>query len=228
MGEMENQTGAIPNLRVENIGSKTKPLLMVKGFITLPVWNGYFLFDDSYKLKKQKVVTNGLIDLWVDAGISDEKTPVLMEEQKAAYFFLTEHQESIRQSIVQHLKEEFPTLLEEEYGSWDHQSPDFPQPSLFTNEFDFKNYIGPESISIGEEVKDGVAYVTWRFRCRWDVEHGFDVVTHNTRVIAIAPEADPWKINKDNGTFDPELEKFKELPLQPRPVVNRKWWQFWQ
>jgi hypothetical protein len=118
-------------------------------------------------------------------------------------------------------------LLLDEYASWDHDEPHFPKLSDLTPEFDFKKYIGPSSISIEEDAKDSVAYIRWRFQCLWDPEHGFEVITHKDRVIDVAPEADIFKINKDNGTYE-ELEKELKNKVWKVPIPKKKqWWQFW-
>ena len=223
---MNTEIDSIPNIQIENIGSRKKPLYVIKGFIELPCWTGYYLYDDSYKLKKDKVVTNGRIELWVDGEIRPDGTKHIPPEQANSYFYLTEHQESIKHSILDSLKKEFPRLLAEEYPYSDLEEGGFPALTDLTPDFDFKDYIGPESISIGEDVKGGIAYIQWHFRCQWDPEHGFQVITHNERVIDIGPEADPWKIYKDNGTFE-EVQKEYDSKASPLPKKQKKWWQIW-
>jgi hypothetical protein len=132
---------------------------------------------------KTKVVKNGRIDLWVDGEIKADGSFHILPEQINAYFHLVEHQESIKKSIVQELKQALPRLLENEYASWDHEGGGFPELSDLTPEFDFKNYVGPSSISIEENIKDEMAYIKWNFQCLWDPEHGFEVITGKGRVI---------------------------------------------
>jgi len=222
---MNTGTGKIPNIQVENIGNKKRPHYVVKGFIELTEWTGYFLYDDTYKLIKEKVVTHGRISLWIDSKIEADGSFHISPKQEKAYFHLVAHQEKIKHSILENLKRAFPRLLANEYAAWEHTAPYFTAISDLTPEFDFKNYIGPVSISIGEDVKDELAYVTWDFKCRWDMEHGFGVITHGDRVIDIGPEADIWKIDKDNGTYDQKQKEYSKkewtLPKQ------KKWWQLW-
>jgi hypothetical protein len=229
MKQMQPRSNTIPNLAVENIGTRKDPYHAIKGFVTLPCWDGYFLYSEAYRQKKEKIVTGGRIELWVDGEITPDKNMLFDEEQVNAYNFLVNNQEHVQHSILHNLRQDYPRLLAEEYMHWDPEDPDLPKTAEVMGEFDFKNYIGPKSIHIGELVKDGTAYVTWRFRCRWDEEHGLDIVTHNERVIDISPEADPWKIYKDNGTYEQEVEKYKEsaTPL-PFSWKKKKWWQFWK
>ncbi len=219
------ETNKIPNLRIEKIGAGKNTLRIIKGFIELPCWTGYYLCEQPNYVFKTKVVTNGRIDLWVDGEVTSGDSFHIDQEQINAYLFLAEHQENIKASILQELKKEFPRLLEEDYASWDEEEAYFPKLTDLTPEFDFKNYIGPSSIKIEKDIKDEVAYVNWHFECLWDIEHGFEVITHKDRIIDLAPHADIFKINKDNGTYE-ELEK--ELKNQEWILPKKKkWWQFW-
>ena len=226
IGTMSMETNNIHNIQVQNIGTGKKPLLAIKGFIELPCWTGYFLTEEPNNVIKSKVVTNGCIELWVEGEINADNTFKIDKEQANAYAYLVEHQETIKNSILQELKKKFPSLLSTEYSSWDHDNGKFPQLSDLTPEFDFKNFIGPSSIMIEEDVKDEVAYTKWHFECLWDAEHGFEVITHKGRIIDISSEADIFKINKDNGTYE-ELEK--ELTNKEWKLPKKKyWWQFWK
>ena len=222
---MDIATGKIPNIGIENIGTKNKPHYVIQGSIELAVWTGYFLYDEHYKLIKDKAVTNGRIKLLVDGKVASDGSFHISQAQVTSYLYLVQHQDSVKQAVLENLKKEFPRLLANEYASWDHNGPDFPGLSALTPAFDFKNYIGPEYITIESDVKNEIAYVTWNFRCRWDIEHGLEVITHQDSVIDIAPEVDIWKIYKDNGTYEQEQKKYSEkewkLPKQ------KKWWQFW-
>jgi hypothetical protein len=222
---MNMETNKIPNIQVQNIGTGKKPHNAIRGFIELPCWTGYFLVEEPNYLIKTKVVTNGRIDLWVDGEIRADGSFYVDEEQRNSYVYLVEHQERIKHSILEELKKEFPRLLSNEYASWDQEDGSLPKPADLTAEFDFKNYIGPASISIEEDIKEEAAYIKWHFQCLWDPEHGFEVITHKDRVIDLSPEADIFKINKDNGTYE-ELEK--ELKNKEWKVPKKKkWWQFW-
>lgn len=224
---MDPVSNSIPNLQRQNIGSKQKPLYVIKGFIELPCWEGYYLNEEAYKGKESKVIMGGRIDLWVDGEIAPDNSLLFSVEQINAYAYLVQHQESLKHAIVEELKREFPRLLSDEYGSWDQEAPYFPRLSQMDAGFDFKEYIGPHSISIGEEVREEMAYITWEFRCRWDIEHGFQVITHKDRVIEIGPETDIWNIYKDNGTYEQELKEYNARMSVSRPRKQKKWWQFW-
>lgn len=222
------QTNSIPNIQIENIGAGRSRHKVIKGFVELPCWTNYFLTEETNYLFKTKVIKNGRIELWVNGGITADGRINVDEEQVNSYYYLVEHQDDIKNSIVQSLKQVFPDLLENEYASWDHDEGGFPKLSELTPDFDFGNYIGPSSISILEDKKEGVAYIEWHFQCLWDPEHGFQIITHKDRVIDIAQEADVFKIYNDNGTYA-EVEKGlmdKNWKLSASPK-KKKWWQFW-
>lgn len=215
----------IPNIQIENVGTKRKPHQAIKGFIELPCWTGYFLVEEPNYLIKTKVVTDGRIELWVDGEIRADKSFYIDQEQVNSYFYLVENQERIKHSILEELRKDFPRLLNNEYASWDHEDGSLPRLSDLTPDFDFKSYIGPASISILEDIKDDAAYIKWHFQCLWDPEHGFEVITHKDRVIDLSPDADIFKINKDNNTYV-ELEKELKNKVWKVPK-EKKWWQFW-
>ena len=221
---MDIETSNIPTIQIENIGSRKKPLYAIKGSIELATWTNYFLYDESYKLIQDKVVTNGRINLWIGNAITSAGSFQISQAQVNAYFYLVDHQQQIKASIIENLKKKFPDLLSNEYASWEQREPYFPNVSALTPAFDFMNYIGPESISIHDDVKDELAYVTWNFRCRWDIEHGFGVITHKDRIIDIAPTVDIWKIYKDNGTYNQARKEYQEK--ERTLPKKKKWWQF--
>lgn len=216
---------AIPNIGIQNIGTEKNPCRVIKGFIELPCWTDYFLTEQPNYLIKTKAVTHGRIDLWVDGEIREDNSFHIDQEQIQAYLYLMHNQERIRLSILEELKKNFPGLLSNEYSSWDHENGGFPRLADLTADFDFKKYIGPSSISIEEDIKDEVAYIKWHFECLWDPEHGFEVITHKDRVIDLSPDADIFKIHKDNGTYK-ALEKELENKVWKKPP-KKKWWKFW-
>ena len=222
------QTNSIPNIQIENIGTRRKPHKAIKGFVELPCWTDYFLAEEPNYLIRTRTVKNGRIELWVDGEIKANDTFCVEPEQINSYFYLLEHQDQIKTSIVQKLKQTLPHLLENDYASWDHEEGGFPKPSELPPEFDFKKYMGPSSITLVEDKKEEVAYINWHFQCLWDPEHGFGVITHKDRVIDISPEADLFKIYKDNGTYEEVEKEWKDKEWKlPNPPQKKKWWQIW-
>jgi hypothetical protein len=226
---MSNERQHIPGLKIERIGSVTSPTKLIRGAIQLPCWDGYFLEDETYYKKKAKVITGGQITLMVDGEITPDEKINCDPKQVNTYWYLVEQQEHVKQEILRALVNDFPRLLEEDYKYYDIEEGGFPPLSDIIAGFDFKNYIGPNTVSIGEELKDDAAYVTWYFSCRWDPEHGFQVVTHKDRIIDIAQDADPWKVSKDNGTYTEEMaQASKNAGPMPFAQKKKKWLEFWK
>jgi hypothetical protein len=215
---MENALISNLEIAVHRIGGKN--IYVGWAPITLNVWDGYL--TDPYRKKGQAIG-------WSGVGIAnckeDEDGFLAGPEHHAAYFNLVDRQQEIRQRIISELKERFPNLLANEYAFYDIHSDLFPQLDELTGEFDFREYIGPASINIEKDVKDGLAYVTWHFHCTWDTEHGFEVITHGERIIEMAPQADLWKINEDNGSDNSRASD--ELQYTQIQVTKKKWWKFW-
>jgi hypothetical protein len=225
---MSNERQNIPGLQIKRVGNRKNTIKLIEGIIQLPCWDGYYLDENPLK-HRIKTVTGGQIILSVDAEITTDEKINCDREQVNTYWYLVEQQEHVKQAILQALVNDFPRLLEEEYKYFDVEEGDFPPLSDIVPGYDFKNYIGPNTISIGEEFKDDAAYVTWYFSCRWDPEHGFQVVTHNDRIIDIAQDSNPWKISKDNGTYTEEMEqRSKNAGPPPFAWKKKKWWQFWK
>src|SRR5688572_27565369 len=103
---MNIETSGIPNLHLEKSGNKKNPF---------------------YTLKKNKVVTNGRIELWIEHDMATDGSFYIPQEQVNAYFYLVENQERMKQSILEALKKQFPRLLSDEYASWDHEDPGMPR-----------------------------------------------------------------------------------------------------
>ena len=96
------------------------------------------------------------------------------------------------------------------------------------DDFDFKPFIGPLSVSFHEESKNDIAYLEWHFQCEWDPEHGLAVITHQDRVIDLdRGETDIWKIYEDNGTLAEKQKEYDERAKNFKPKEVKPWWQFW-
>jgi hypothetical protein len=226
---MNSETRSIPNVKVNSIGSKKNRIQVISGFVDLPCWDGYFLEERTIYSKEEKRIKGGRIGLGVDGGINPDGSTVFSNGQVAAYFYIVEHQETIKQVILEKLVSDFPYLLANDYQYYDHEEGGFPPLSEVVPGFDFKDYIGPSSISIMEIEKEDAAYTTWYFGCRWDPEHGFQMIMHKDRVIDLGQDTDIWKVFQDNGTYEQEVEVYKTSTTPPPfSWKKKKWWQFWK
>lgn len=207
----------IPNIQVSKTKVKNGFIYMGSATADLSCWVGYFLND-----RPAEIIKSGQFMIGIENDNADNSAFTASPEQANAYHYLVEKQIEIKQRIIQAMKDSFPALLAEEYASYDLRC--FPQLSDLTPEFDFKHYIGPASVNIERDARDGFAYVSWHFNCLWDTEHGFEVITHQSRVLDLAPQADRFKINEDNGTAG-EISKQLDTYLHSKKQ-KKSWWKF--
>lgn len=50
---------------------------------------------------------------------------------------------------------------------------------------DLAKVMGLHDVHVLATAKDGFAYIGFEFGCNWDDEHGFGVMTHTDRVVAV-------------------------------------------
>ena len=225
---MNSETNSIPNVEVKSSGGKKNGIQLITGYVDLPDWDGYFLNEGTIYSKEEKRINGGRVELQVDGAINPDGSVDFSKEQVAAYWYLVEHQETIKRIILENMVNNFD--LFDPFGDHksDEQEGGYPRPSQLVTGFDFKDYIGPTSISIDENEKDDAAYTTWYFNCRWDPEHGFQVIMHKDRIIDMGQDPDIDKVYKDNGTYEQVMAAYKPAN-NPRPFAwKKKWWQFWK
>ena len=209
----------IPNIRIRNVGTKRNPLEMAEARIVLEAWDGYL-----YKhWENGKEITDGKVKLYFDCYRGNNAEDCRAEIN--AYNHLLKNQSEIRDSILKSLTGEVGRLTEY-LDPNDSFVPNITPDAK--DDFDFKPFIGPLSISFHEESKNDITYLEWHFQCEWDEEHGFAVTTHEARVIHIDQDTDIWKIYEDNGTLAEKQKEYDERAKNAKPPKRQKpWWQFW-
>ena len=220
---MDIFAGGIPNIRIENYGTRRKPLEIIEATIVLEAWDGYL----NKRWENAKVITDGTIKL--DFGSYNPNIPRDWQPEINAYNHLLQNQYEIRDNIIRSLIEKFDWL--KETYDWDQDDDITPETKA---DFNFKPFIGTQSLSFSEESKNDISYLEWLFYCVWDEEHGLAVTTHQERVIDLdRGETDVWKIYEDKGTLAEELKEYEERVKNFKPMKNFKpksqkpWWQFW-
>jgi len=98
------------------------------------------------------------------------------------YYYLIKNQQSILNSILSALIDIYPQL-QEQYN-YDEDEKSKYMPDIIKQE-DFKKIIKPNTITIIDVAKDGMAYVGFGFDCEWDDEHGLGVMTHSSKIVRI-------------------------------------------
>ncbi|MGC2236866.1 MAG: hypothetical protein WA584_11945 [Pyrinomonadaceae bacterium] len=209
----------IPDIKIVNFGTWRNPLEFIRARIVLEAWDGYL-----YKhWENGKEITDGKVAL--DFG--GYKKDILWDWKAEinAYHYLIQNQHLIRDNIIKSLTAEvnrFTQYLDSNDSFVPNITPET------RGYFDFKPFIGPESIDFVEESKDDVSYLEWRFQCAWDSEHGFAVTTHKERVIHIDQDTDIWKIYEDNGTLAEKRKEYDERAKNSKPPKRQNpWWKFW-
>lgn len=215
---MDKFESEVPNIRIRNIGTKRNPLEMVEARIVLEAWDGYFLKHRE----NGKEITDGKVLLYFNCYRGNNTEDCRAEIN--AYNHLLKNQYEIRDNILKSLTEEvdrFTQYLDPDDSFVPNITPETK------DDFDFKPFIGPLSVSFHEESKNDIAYLEWHFQCEWDPEHGFAVTTHQERVIHIDQDTDIWKIYEDKGTLEQELKEYEERMKNFKPKEVKPWWQFW-
>lgn len=218
---MNTFDGEIPNVQIKNIETKRHPLKITEARVVLEAWNGYLLKHRENGVE----ITDGKVRLYFDCYNGSNAENCRAEIN--AYNHLLKNQSEIRDSILRALTGEVSNLtqyLDENDSFVPNITPDAK------DDFDFKPFIGPLSVSFHEESKNDIAYLEWHFQCEWDEEHGFAVTTHEARVIHIDQDSDIWKIYEDNGTLAEKQKEYDERAKNFKPgelKVVKPWWQFW-
>lgn len=108
----------------------------------------------------------------------------IKSEQVAAYNYLIENQDEMKDVILQKLFAIYPEI-QEEYGEYFDEDemkdylPNITQPE------DMFHLITLSEIHIHDVIKDGIAYVGFQFNCTWEEEHGLGFMTYKKRIVAV-------------------------------------------
>src|SRR5688572_2472925 len=138
----------IPNIRINNIGTRRNPLEIVEATIVLEAWDGYLV----KRWENGKAITDGTINVLF--ACNTRSTPEDWQTQIEAYNYLLENQSEIRDSIVRSLIADFDRF-KETYDLDPEDDPGVPNITAENkNDIDLRSFIGPRSLSILEETKD--------------------------------------------------------------------------
>ncbi len=226
---MDISSLGIPNIRTTKVGSRRDGVEIVEAVVRLEAWDGYLVKRWEYPTTSWgwvRAITDGTIVLRFACGRDSSRED--WDTQVAAYHRLLEEQWDIRDSILKYFLANYDTLKEEYYLDPD-DDPDVPRiPEANREDFDLRPFIGPQSVSIRDEEKDGIPYLEWSLNCTWDEEHGLAAVTHGTRTIDLdRGETDIYKIFADNGTLEQELKDSEKYIGMRSTRKQKPWWQFW-
>jgi hypothetical protein len=189
------------------------------GTIALPEWSGFLTCDGSYNRIGSTQPSTGELQLYVNVP----SQAMILPEQLAAFTYLKENGESIREAILKAIFEKYPEW-QEEFGFDEDEKAKYMPDLLEAGQL--KTLMGPATIFLHTFVKDGMAYIGFECGCTWDDEHGLGVLIHGERVVGLG-EADTailgWEAKKDGGIdLAPALlQPDTKLPIQeeePEPT----------
>ncbi|HJZ91144.1 MAG TPA: hypothetical protein VKE40_09745 [Gemmataceae bacterium] len=156
------------------------------GEAVLPAWAGFQERLGPYTELSSEDASDGTTCLGVNVPDQERPTPP-SAEQAAAIRYLLERGDAVRDAI---LAADF-----RDYQVWrgnktsarmDGTMPEIDRPD------ELRTLIGVGTVYVLAAVRDGAAYVGFEFGCNWDEEHGFGVLTHRDRVVAVDDAETAW------------------------------------
>lgn len=151
----------IPNISLGEFG--------YEGTISLEAW-------DDFLTKKNGVYG---LDIGGDMVMED---PQIEDEHVAAFHYIVENQNTIRDTVLEVLFRNYKDL--QEYYGYEGEELERFMPDI--NEInELKNLIGLLNVHIMNVYKDGMAYFGLEFDCTWDEEHGFGVMIYKNNVVEL-------------------------------------------
>ena len=195
-----------------------------EGVLTMDAWKGFQSRQGFYGSQDKEEGSDGYVKVSIEGKEVDYvKTTTL--PQVNAIQFLVNNSYKVRDALLVGLFNELPNLRQ----IYDDLIPDI------SNIEDFKSAIGLANLHVMSSDKDDCAYIGFELGCDWDDEHGFGVMMHKDRVVAIG-QADTsfnsWVTFDDNGTAKSETLKWNETNIKletERQKANEKkpWWKLW-
>jgi hypothetical protein len=170
-----------------------------KGVVRLESWSGFASHEElsgtGWSPKRGRL-PDGDFALTVDP-VMLRKDARPTAEQAKAFEILMRRQAKLRDSLLASLFEIYPTWRKNYLGSrvssdggktwqrgWDlpNMFPPANMPDVGSRK-ELMRLVRPSSVSIQDEVCDGIARIRVGFRCKWDEEHGFAALIHGGKEI---------------------------------------------
>ncbi len=144
------------------------------GEITLPSWS-------SFHLQRAGDPAPPHVRLTLTPDDARERTPPLVE-QIAGFQFLLDHEAEVTASILEALLARYPKMRKT-YGH-DHAKAAEVMPEV-TSVDGFKPLIELAGVHVLNVPREGVSYIGFEYRCKWDFEDGLGVMTHRARAVEV-------------------------------------------
>ena len=141
------------------------------GALSLPAWAEFKMPDAE---------SEPSVELGVQTPGEQPSAP--SPAQAAAFEFLMEHQERVREAILSQLLAEYPQW-QDDFGYDEAEKAEFMPDVSATAQF--KPLLELTGITIFSTEKAACAYVGVLCDCIWDPEHAFGAMVHRERVVQI-------------------------------------------
>lgn len=147
---------------------------------TLPSWAGFQARGGAYGARDSRDPSRGRVAVTINTPFDRLAHP--HSSQVAAYRWLKEHEAEVARALREAAFAYYPGARAEWLGYYPDEAAALP---VLTEPTELARVIGLHDVHILATAKDGFAYIGFEFGCNWDDEHGFGVMTHKDRVIAV-------------------------------------------
>ncbi len=147
---------------------------------TLPSWAGFQSRGGAYGARDRAEPSRGRVKVRISTPLD---TPVLPHaSQVAAYRWLKEHEADVARAVRDAAFAYYPGARAEWLRDYPDEAAALP---VLADPADLAKVMGLHDVHVIATAKDGFAYIGFEFGCDWDDEHGFGVMTHKDRVVAV-------------------------------------------
>lgn len=161
-----------------------------EGSDVLTSWAGFQARGGPYTSRSSSRPSNGKVEVHVaappgnDEDEDGDSPPPPSPEQVAAYRYLKDNQNKVRDAVIDAVFKEYPKIRKRyDFGEDDEQDDNYMP--VIREKDELRRLIGPGIVHVLNEAKAGHAYVGFEMGCTWDEEHGLGVLTHKGRVVEV-------------------------------------------
>ena len=147
---------------------------------TLPSCAGFQSRGGAYGARDSRAPSRGRVAVSMKTRFDRLAAP--HPSQIAAYRWLKDHEAEVASALREAAFAYYPGARAEWLQFYPDEASSLP---VLTAPADLARVMGLHDVHVLATAKDGIAYIGFEFGCNWDDEHGFGVMTHKDRVIAV-------------------------------------------
>lgn len=168
------------------------------GTIQLESWKGFAALDQIWELREPATEDNPKEGLGLEVTPATKSSLEPTAEQAAAFQHLLDHEQTIRDTVLQGIFEVYSQWRESYFGPISIDGgktyrPITEFPELYHPEKmpeisspnELARLIRPDTVHVLAQSIDGFTRIGFSFACKWDEEHGLGVLTHKGKVVAV-------------------------------------------